>query len=111
ERLGADLLRRIERLSGAAVALPDQVREVLDDLRTGRLTFQVSHPTLKASADHLGRRVFTAIVSGFLILAAAILFAASKDWPAIGATTLAALSIFWHAIMGAIRRFRSSGDL
>lgn len=111
ERLGADLLRRVERLSGAAVALPDQVREVLDDLRTGRLTFQVSHPTLKIAADHLGRRVFTAIVSGFLILASAILFAAGKDWPAIGATGLAALSIFWHAIMGAIRRFRSSGEL
>jgi ubiquinone biosynthesis protein len=111
ERIGADLLRRVERLSGAAVALPDQVREVLDDLRTGRLTFQVSHPTLKVSADHLGRRMFTAIVAGFLFLAAAILLAAGKDWPAIGAMGLAALSIFWHTIMGAIRRFRHSGDL
>lgn len=111
ERIGADLLRRVERLSGAAVALPDQVREVLDDLRTGRLTFQVSHPTLKVSADHLGRRLFTALVAGFLILAAAILLTADKEWQAIVATSLAALSIFWHTIMGAIRRFRSSGDL
>lgn len=111
ERLGAELLRRVERLSTAAVTVPDQVREVLDDLRNGRLTFQVSHPTLKASADHLGRRVFTAIVAGFLILAAAILLAANKDWPAIGAMALAALSIFWHAIMGLIRKFSHSGDV
>lgn len=111
ERLGAELLRRVERLSTAAVTVPDQVREVLDDLRNGRLTFQVSHPTLKLSADHLGRRVFTAIVAGFLILAAAILLAANKDWPAIGAMALAALSIFWHAIMGLLRKFRHSGDV
>jgi ubiquinone biosynthesis protein len=110
ERIGADLLRRVERLSGAAVNLPEQVGEVLDDVRTGRLTFQVSHPTLKASADHLGRRVFTALVSGFLILAAAILVAAGKDWEGLVAVGLAGLSIFWHTLMGAWRKLRSSGD-
>lgn len=110
ERIGTDLLRRVERLSGAAVNLPEQVREVLDDVRTGRLTFQVSHPTLKASADHLGRRVFTALVSGFLILAAAILVASGKDWEGLVAVGLAGLSIFWHTLMGVWRRFRNSGD-
>lgn len=110
ERIGADLLKRVEKLSGAAVNLPEQVREVLDDVRTGRLTFQVSHPTLKASADHFGRRVFTALVAGFLIVAAAILLAAGKDWEGLIAVALAGLSIFWHALMGTWRRFRNFGD-
>ena len=38
ERLGNELLRRLERLSGATYNMPQQLQEVLDDLRLGRLS-------------------------------------------------------------------------
>jgi ubiquinone biosynthesis protein len=57
ERLGNELLRRLERLSGATYNLPEQIRDVLDDLRFGRLTVRTSDAAAGSATDRLGRRI------------------------------------------------------
>ena len=60
ERLGNELLRRLERLSGATSNLPEQLRDVLDDLRFGRLTVRTSDADAGSASDRLGRRIYLA---------------------------------------------------
>jgi ubiquinone biosynthesis protein len=68
ERMGMELWRGVERLSVAAYDLPQQMREVLDDLRLGRLTVRTSDPTLPTTVDRLGRRLFVGfVVSAFVV--------------------------------------------
>jgi ubiquinone biosynthesis protein len=62
ERVGMEVWRGLERLSGAAYEMPQQLREILDDLRLGRLSMQTRDPTLPATVDRLGRRLFTGLV-------------------------------------------------
>ncbi len=62
ERVGNDLWRGLEKMSGAAYDMPQQMREILDDLRLGRLTLQTTNPPLPLALDRLGRRVFSGLV-------------------------------------------------
>lgn len=82
ERIGSDLIRRIERLGGLGYRLPQQLEEVLDDLRLGRLKLQVEDQKhqegLKSSARHLA----AAVVVSALVIASALLFSAGRDTPA-----------------------------
>jgi ubiquinone biosynthesis protein len=86
QRLGNELMRGVEQLSRAGYDVPLQAREVLEDLRLGRLVVKTADPALPEVADRLGRRLFSgAVVSagtigGALALgqsaaAAAVLFA------------------------------------
>ena len=113
ERIGNELLRRIERLSGATENVPEQVQEVLDDLRLGRLTLRTRDPDAPATYDRLGRRVFTAVVAAAFILAGAWVLSTSagvQGWvyDAIGGVLIAiALGVlFWHGTLDAYRAFR-----
>jgi len=74
ERMSQDLLSTAMRLSGAASDMPVQLQEILEDLRKGALSVEVNEPSLGASADQLGRRVFSGMVVGSLILSSAVLF-------------------------------------
>lgn len=107
ERIGADLLRRVERLTGATSNLPDQLLEVLEDIRLGRLKLQTVDPSLRSSADYLGRRVFTALMAGAFVLAAAILASNDKNWHALLCAVLGLTSVSWHTLTAAWRRLRS----
>ncbi len=78
--------RGIERLSATAYDLPQQVREILDDLRMGRLVVRSSDPALPAVADRLGRRLFAGLVVASCILAGAWLLGAGHE--AVGGVTL-----------------------
>ncbi len=69
ERMGMEAWRGLERLSGAAYDLPQQLREVLDDLRLGRLMLQTTNPSLPKTVDRLGRRVFSGLVVATFVLA------------------------------------------
>ena len=71
ERLGNELLRRLERLSGATYNLPRQLEEVLDDLRLGRLSVRTEDPGLHAAVDRTGRRIFVGLFSSALVLSGA----------------------------------------
>lgn len=77
ERIGMEAWRGLERLSGAAYDMPQHLREVLDDLRLGRLTVRTMDPTMPKTIDRLGRRVFTSIVVASFIFAGTWLIASS----------------------------------
>lgn len=88
ERMAQDLVRTLSRISGAATDVPVQTQEILDDLRKGRLEVRTREPMLPLSVDVLGRRVYSGMVVGSLIIASAILLAGGSY--ALGATFVAA---------------------
>jgi ubiquinone biosynthesis protein len=75
ERIGNELWRGLEKLSGAAYDLPHQLREILEDLRLGRMTVRTSDPTLPGIVNRLGRRLFAGLVVGAFVLAGTWLLA------------------------------------
>lgn len=62
QRIGSELIRGVEQLSRAGYDVPLQAREVLEDLRLGRLQVKTPDPALSLAADRLGRRVFSGLV-------------------------------------------------
>lgn len=79
ERLGPDLLRRLERLSGASHRVPEALGEVLDDLRRGRLTIRTENVATELASDRLGRRLYSAIVASSLLLGGSWLWSSGQD--------------------------------
>ena len=77
QRLGNELIRGVEQLSRAGYDMPMQLREVLEDLRLGRLVVRAPDPELSRAADRLGRRLFSAIVVATLLGSGALLL--SRD--------------------------------
>ncbi|AKT36602.1 ABC1 kinase family protein [Chondromyces crocatus] len=75
ERIGMELWRGVNQLSTAAYDLPQQTREVLEDLRLGRLTVQTSDSSLPATVDRLGRRLFAGLVVSAFVLSGTWLIA------------------------------------
>ncbi len=107
ERIGNELLRRLEKLSGATYNMPQQLQEVLDDLRLGRLSVQTVDPTLHRAADRLGRRIFAALVGGAWLIAGAWLASSGRD---LFGGILLAVAVAWlmfHATLDAYRGFRN----
>lgn len=107
ERMGMEAWRGLERLSGAAYDLPQQLREVLDDLRLGRLTLQTTNPSLPKTVDRLGRRVFSGLVIATFVLAGTGLVATGRQ-DVLGYVLLAfgILTMIVHIGGDAIRRDR-----
>jgi len=62
QRLGNELIRGVEQLSRAGYDVPLQAREILEDLRLGRLVVKTADPALPAAQDRLGRRIFSGLV-------------------------------------------------
>lgn len=110
ERMGNELWRAFEKLSGAAYDLPQQTREVLDDLRLGRLTIRTTDPTLPATVDRLGRRVFAGFVIAAFVLSGAWL-AATKEQLVFGVVLVVfgVLTLLGHVALDALRAFRDRG--
>ncbi len=77
ERIGMEVWRGLERFSGAAYDMPQQMREILDDLRLGRLTVRSSDPSMPAVMDRLGRRVFSGLVVASFVFSGTWLIASS----------------------------------
>lgn len=68
ERVMNEAWRGFERLSSVAYDLPQQTREILEDLRLGRLQMKVSSPELAPALDLLGRRTFAGLaIAAFTI--------------------------------------------
>ena len=80
ERMTEDAFRGLRRLSTAATEVPLQVEEILEDLRKGAFTVRTQQTQLESAADRLGRRAFSGMVVGSLIVAGAILLAAEQYW-------------------------------
>jgi ubiquinone biosynthesis protein len=107
ERVGNELWRGLERLSGAAYDMPQQLREILDDLRLGRLTLQTKDPALPAALDRLGRSLFAAAVVASSVIAGAWLLASGAG-ATLGVTliVLGGLVTVGHALAGVLGRLR-----
>lgn len=72
QRLGNELIRGVEQLSRAGYDVPLQAREILEDLRLGRLIVKTADPALPAATDRLGRRVFSGLVISSSTIAGAM---------------------------------------
>jgi ubiquinone biosynthesis protein len=103
ERLGNELLRRLERLSGATNNLPEQMRDVLDDLRFGRLTVRTSDADGGSASDRLGRRVYSGLVAGSLILSGAWTLTASQPYASVALFASAGAWLFGHTVRDAVK--------
>ncbi len=101
ERIAADLWRGAERLSSAAYDLPQQVREVMEDLRLGRLTVRTHDPDGDKSIDRLGRRVLAGLLVASFVLAGSWLLVHEGNLRWVGAALLlgAATWLFWHLVL------------
>ena len=107
ERIGMELWRGVERLSGAAYDMPQQLREIFDDLRLGRLTLRTTDPTLPRTVDRLGRRLFAGLVVTTFVLAGTWLLQTDRKDP-LGLTLLVfgVLVMFGHVVLDVLRHLR-----
>jgi ubiquinone biosynthesis protein len=94
ERLGNELWRGMEQLSRVGYDVPMQVREVLDDVRLGRLSVKFENAALDAVTDRLGKRLFAGLTCAALIGSASYLASRSKELTVV-LYVLAAL-VFFH---------------
>lgn len=104
ERIVNEVWRGFEKLSSAAYDMPQQLREVLEDLRLGRLTVRTNDPALPAITDRLGRRVFAGLVVGSFVLSGTWLLAArASDTTAYLLIAFGALVLVVHVLLDLIR--------
>ena len=106
ERIGNELLRRLERLSGTTYNMPQQIEEVLDDLRLGRLQVNAADRELSQATDQLGRRVFSALLASAFALGGSWLLSAGRDLAGATLLVLGALVLATHLALSASRKFR-----
>ena len=110
QRIGNDLWRGVEQLSRAGYDMPMQAREVLEDLRLGRLAIRTPDPHLPLVADRLGRRLFVASIVATLILAGSFLISTATHGT-LGIVMLVFAGLTWlvHAALDLRRGVKSSG--
>ena len=80
ERMTEDAFRGLLRVGAAASEMPLQLEEILDDLRKGAFSVRTQQTQLESAADRLGRRAFSGLVVGSLIIAGAILLSQESYW-------------------------------
>jgi ubiquinone biosynthesis protein len=99
QRIGNELLRGVEQLSRAGYDMPLQVREVLEDLRLGRLTVRAVDPSMALAVDRLGRRLFSSLVVASLVGSGSYL-AGTAEHSVFGSTMLVLAAVIWllHAV-------------
>ena len=78
QRIGNERWRGMEQLSRAGYDMPMQLREVLEDLRLGRLSLRTVDPETPRSLDRVGRRLFSAIVVATLLGSGTLLLSRDK---------------------------------
>jgi len=102
DRVANDVWRGLERLSSAAYDMPQQMREVLDDLRLGRLSLRTHDPEGHKMVDRLGRRVFAGlVVATFIFSGSWLLSGDSVALQYVGGLMLAfgVVWMFWHVLL------------
>jgi ubiquinone biosynthesis protein len=80
DRVSNDLLRLAFKLSARASQMPDQVSEILDDLRKGHLTLKASDPQLSDVYDRFGRRVYSGLTVSALVLGGSLILTLGRDY-------------------------------
>ena len=99
QRIGNELMRGVEQLSRAGYDMPLQLREVLDDLRLGRLAIRAPDPALALATERLGRRVFSGLFVASSTFAGAYLVRGEEK--GLGAAFLVLGVLVWvgHALL------------
>jgi len=107
ERLGNELLKRLEKMSGATSNLPAQLHDVLEDLRFGRLTVRTSDADGGSASDRLGRRIYSGLVASSLILAGSWTLSVDRVYAATALFVAAGLWLFGHTVRDAVKAWTS----
>jgi ubiquinone biosynthesis protein len=103
-RLGNELWRGVEQLSRAGYDMPMQLRDVLEDLRLGRMVLRTEDPGLPHAADRLGRRLFSGLVVGALVAGGVVLLRDERH-DTLGDVLLACALLVWLVhLAGDLRR-------
>ncbi len=105
QRLGNELWRGIERLGTSTYDLPQLAREVLEDLRLGRMSVTTTDPKLPPALDRLGRRLFSGFVVAGLAVAGAWLTSANERPLAYVLLGLAGVILAVHVVGDTLRRW------
>ncbi|MEO8180794.1 MAG: AarF/UbiB family protein [Deltaproteobacteria bacterium] len=106
QRIGNELLRRMERLSGATSQLPEQFGEVLEDLRMGRLAIRTTDTEIAEASDRLGRRIFSAVLASACLLSGTALLLRDHGELGTALILLALVGVVFHWLSDNVRRFR-----
>lgn len=104
QRIGNELWRGMEQLSRAGYDMPMQLREVLEDLRLGRLSVKMTDPEAPRAADRVGRRIFTAVIVASFVGSGTLLLSRDKHVEVgIGMIVLAVVIWIGHAALDLTR--------
>lgn len=98
QRLGNELIRGVEQLSRAGYDVPLQAREVLEDLRLGRLSVRIAEASLAPATDRLGRRLFSGLVVASSTIAGALTFGHERTLGAALFAVAATILVFHVAL-------------
>lgn len=99
EKVSGDLLRAAVRMSGLAGTMPEQVGEILEDLRKGHLSMKTVDPGLPLAAERLGKQVYTGLTVASMIFAGGLLLATDRHvWLAYLLFLGAVATAFFHQI-------------
>ncbi len=99
DKLGADLLKGLVRVSGMAGNMPEQVAEILDDLRKGHLTVKAADPALPMITERLGRQQYAGLVVGSMVLGGSIVVAGGRHpWVGYVMILFAGAMSAWHTV-------------
>jgi hypothetical protein len=79
--------------------MPQQVGEVLDDLRLGRLSIRTVDPEAPRAADRLGRRVMSGLVISAALLGGSWLVSADEHIAGIVLFVVAGLWMVGHMLL------------
>lgn len=103
ERLGLQLLRRMERLGVATSNLPQQLQDVLEDVRLGRLQINVVDKHQMQAADRVGRRILAGLLAASSCIGASLLYVHGREALAISLFILGSSWLAGHVISDAFR--------
>jgi ubiquinone biosynthesis protein len=103
EKLGMQLLRRVERIGLLTSNLPQQLQDVLEDVRMGRLQVRTENPDAARASDRLGRRILTGLLVSSTSIGSALLYANGRDNLAAILMAFAGLWLLGHIIADALR--------
>lgn len=107
ERITTELFRGVERLSVAAYDLPQQTREILEDLRLGRLSINTADREAARAVERAGLAVYGGLVIAALLFGGAVVLASGRrDEVGYVMLALAVIGFVITALRDTLRRFR-----
>lgn len=108
DRIAADAWRGLQRLSGTAVELPQQLRTLLEEMRAGRLVVKAPDAPSAVALERLGRRLSFALLAASCTVGGSWLLAASERHQTL-AFVLLGVAAFWIAWLIVVDRTRREG--